>query len=141
LPPNGRSPSVANCFAFFGHCWTQDGKKREEKRKNRDVPGWEMRLSPRIDLMATDMAGKRLDEMSLVRLYMELTGATEGRARGVLMYVCSENGREMDSTDAPGMEPLQTERPVSLSPSRPLPNTGWRLDSAVEMLVPCPAHT
>ncbi len=62
--------------------------------------------------MKLGLNGKQLDESSLVKQYMDLTGATEAGARSVFMYVCGANDEEMQIDDGLGMEIVKTDQPV-----------------------------
>ena len=52
-----------------------------------------------------------LGEASLVKLYMDLTGASEASARGVYMFVCSQC--EIERPNPNGLEKWRTGMPAS----------------------------
>ena len=65
-------------------------------------------------------------ESSLVRLYMELTGASESMARGVLMHVCCKEGDNATLPEACEAGALPQEEPAVGSLGRRVGNgTGW----------------
>ncbi len=69
-----------------------------------------------------------LAEPSLVKVYMDLTGATESQARGVFMHICrEENG--VPTTNGNGMSPLgfAASNRVTMAAVKPVKETapGW----------------
>lgn len=51
-------------------------------------------------------------EPSLVRLYSELTGASESAARSVFMHVCCGNEGNKGQTNEYGIDTVQSEEPA-----------------------------
>ncbi len=49
-------------------------------------------------------------EQKLVELYMDLTSASESRARSVFMFVCSESDQTAETPDNLGASPLQSSK-------------------------------
>lgn len=49
-----------------------------------------------------------LDEASLVKLYMDLTGSSEGCARSVYMFVCAEEDRQTHKAN--GLDRWRTQK-------------------------------
>ena len=78
-----------------------------------------------------------LPEPSLLKMYMDLTGASEAEARSVLMYVGGESGEGQDSSNGPaaaarGPEPVgQPSRAEGRPATQP-----WLSDKATS---PAPA--
>ncbi len=52
-----------------------------------------------------------LDESALVKLYMDLTGTSEACARGVYMFVCSEDDEKKQQLN--GLDKWRTEKTES----------------------------
>ncbi len=50
------------------------------------------------------MNNGKLDEPSLIKLYMDLTGAAESSARSVVMHVCSKDKENSEIADGAEME-------------------------------------
>ena len=75
-------------------------------------------------------------EQEMVRLYMELTGASESQARGVFMHLCCRQGEVATLAEAGEIGALpQEEAAVGSLPHRIGNSTGW-----VSSIVPAPAH-
>jgi hypothetical protein len=55
---------------------------------------WRFRKMLKRQMMNGGINGLALREASQVRLYRELTGASESTARGVMMYVCFQEGEK-----------------------------------------------
>ncbi len=53
-----------------------------------------------------------MDERSLVRLYIDLTGASESRARSVFMYVALEQSQSLASENRIVSRQLDQPKPV-----------------------------
>jgi hypothetical protein len=56
--------------------------------------------------------GLRAHELSLVKLYMELTGASESTARNVFMHVCCRESDDTGMAAINGIDALQPEAPA-----------------------------
>jgi hypothetical protein len=61
-------------------------------------------------MMQNEQNGKESREASLVKLYMELTGASESAGRGVFMYLGCGAGEKNSVEVEHGSNGLQTER-------------------------------
>jgi len=70
-------------------------------------------------------------ESSLVKIYMDITGATESRARSVFIYLCGQ-----DKSDTPGNGESKSTAPIPAREwIRPQPIPRWN-DAAT---LPAPA--
>jgi len=83
--------------------------------------------------------GALMDEPSMVRLYMDLTGATESQARNVFMYICSEADEEMDSGEDLGMETPKREQSTWQWAGREAPGSWWGSERALPLKISSPA--
>ena len=63
--------------------------------------------------MRGNFNGPAVNEPSLVRLYMELTGASESRARNVFMYVCCQEPGEPGLSSQSEMNGVLSEQSVT----------------------------
>src|SRR5262249_48565771 len=80
-----------------------------------------------MNLRATStVSGEKslVDEKSLVKLYMELTGATESRARSVFMYVCC-HPKEITPATQDFVPDAMTRRRRWQPLATDFPNAGW----------------
>ena len=67
----------------------------------------------------------QLDEASLVKLYMDLTGSSEASARNVYMFIHCENGKEKQKLNGLDRWRTQkTEAPLSLAKESPAQTDG-----------------
>ncbi len=57
----------------------------------------------------------RIDEQAFIRMYMDLTGATESGARNVCMYVGSPEQEEVDTANGINIPRLQKTGPIPAS--------------------------
>ena len=89
-------------------------------------------------LKSIGVNGGRADEPSLVRLYMDLTGATESQARNVCMYVCSKAEEELEAAENAGMETARSEQPEHRW-VRPETVRWEKLEGAFALRIPSPA--
>ena len=62
--------------------------------------------------MRNGVNGLTAREASLMKLYMELTGANESRARSVFMFVCCGEGRDAALSSERDTDTLRWEEPV-----------------------------
>jgi hypothetical protein len=62
--------------------------------------------------MNNDLNGLRAQEPSLVRLYMELTGASEVGARNMFMHVCCREGPDAPVPDECSTYAIPRAEPV-----------------------------
>jgi len=76
-----------------------------------------------------------MDEPSLLRLYMELTGASESMARGVMMHVCFQEPAEPKVADETVLTRWRI-RQLSESVRSYLPTTDHWLKKTVPIPVP-----
>jgi hypothetical protein len=59
-----------------------------------------------------------MDEQSLIKIYVDLTGASESRARGVLMYVVQEASQTMEGANGTAIEPAKLRESIRAQASR-----------------------
>jgi hypothetical protein len=79
------------------------------KGERRGRSFWEMLLS---EWMSNALNRLTSQELSLVRLYMELTGASEVGARSVFMHVCCREGPDAPVPDECSAYALPRAEPV-----------------------------
>jgi hypothetical protein len=78
-----------------------------------------------------------MDEQSLVRLYMDLTGASESCARGVLMYVVPPTQQAIESSNGTSLNVTKEFEPTRSASARKR-EYGLRPDSRSRILPALP---